>query len=103
MKTRLWENEVLDVPPEERQGKSDYLFLLSKGVCKEQRKEFYCWDIFINWAVCLKCKDYIRSFNIHDYRSCSCWAVSVDWWSWYCKRSGNPEDYIDVIENFQDC
>jgi hypothetical protein len=33
--------------------------------------------------------------------TCKCGAVSVDGGSWYAKRTGNPKDYIDIIENFK--
>lgn len=99
MKTRTWENEIVDTPIKDR-WTTDYLYLLSKGVSPAQRKKFDTWNIFINWAICLHCKDFIRSMNRHDFKYCSCEKVAVDWGSWYCRRIGNPEDYIDVIETF---
>lgn len=99
MKTKKWTNEIWDIPLQQWET-SDYLYLLSKWVSPEAREKFRCWDIFINWAVCLKCKDYIRSTNWYNFKTCSCGAVSVDWGSWYCRRVWNSEDYINVIENF---
>lgn len=55
-------------------------------------------EIETNGAVCLSCKDFIRSMNRHDYKMCSCWETWVDGGSWYIKRLGN--NYIDVIEKF---
>ena len=80
----------------------DYHWKYSKGLTKEQRKELNMGDIWINAAVCLKCKDYIRSLNVHDYRSCKCGAIAVDGGSWYCKRAGKSEDMINVIEMFEE-
>jgi hypothetical protein len=92
--------EVYIVPPEKIKTR-DYLYLLSKWVTKEYREKFNCWDIFINWAVCLKCKDYIRSKNVHNFVTCSCWNLSVDWGSFYAKRVfSEAESYIDIIEYF---
>lgn len=99
MKNRERTNEVYDIAPKDRTT-PDYLFLLSKWVTKKAREKFDCWDIFINGAVCLHCKDFIRSMNRHDFKYCSCGKVAVDWGSWYTRRIGNPEDYIDVIELF---
>jgi len=98
---REWTNEIYDTPPEKRWIR-DYLYLLSKWVTQEAREKFHAWDIFINGAVCVHCKDFIRSMNGHDFKTCSCGKVSVDWWSWYARRVGNPKDYIDVIEYFTD-
>ncbi len=100
MKTKNWTNEVYDIPLEKR-WTTDYLYLLSKWVTKKARKDFDCWDIFINWAVCLKCKEYIRSKNVHNFVTCKCWNLSVDWGSFYAKRGFKEKDsYIDIIEYF---
>lgn len=80
----------------------DYLWTFPKWLSQEEREKSRVWDIFINWAVCLKCKDYIRSKNWHHFNTCSCWAVSVDWGSWYTRRVWNPEDYINIIELYWD-
>lgn len=80
----------------------DYQWTLSKGTPKDKRKKLNVGDVWINAAVCLKCKDYIRSLNVHDFRSCKCGAISVDGGSYYCKRVGNPEDIINIIEMFEE-
>ena len=80
----------------------DYHWTLRKGMNKEERKKANCGDVWINAAVCVKCKDYSRSLNVHDYRRCKCGAIAVAEGSWYCKRSGNPEDMINVIEMFEE-
>lgn len=80
----------------------DYHWKYSKGLNKEQRQKLNMGDIWINGAVCLKCKDFIRSKNVHDYRTCKCGAIAVDGGSWYCKRIGNPEGMINVIEMFEE-
>lgn len=97
LKKAFFENEfyiILD--------KTDYLNFVSKSSTKEQRKKFFIMDVYINAAVCLKCKDYIRSLHVHSFVTCSCGAVSVDGGSHYVRRSGNPEDYVDVVEYFAD-
>lgn len=69
---------------------------------KTTREKYGIGDILENAAECLKCGDYIRSNNRHDYRSCSCGAISVDGGSWYAKRSGNYSDCRDKIVLFDD-
>ena len=102
-KTKPWTNNILDIPYEKRTETPDYLYLLPKGTTKEDREKFGCWDIFINWAVCLKCKDYLRSKNVHDFVTCSCTNLSCDWWSFYAKRCfWEPDSYVDCIEYFTD-
>lgn len=78
----------------------DVLNFVTKSSTKAQRKRLKMGDIYINGAVCKKCGDYIRSKHVHDYVVCSCGAVAVDGGSWYAKRSGDPKNYINVIECF---
>ena len=99
MKTKKITIEVNNTPIEER-GILDYHYWLTKWTSAEQRDKWNTWDIWINWAVCLKCKDFIRSRNQHDFRWCFCKSIAVDGWSWYERRIGNPEDYINVVEYF---
>lgn len=99
VKTREWINKVVDMPISKR-GTTDYHYLFSKGLTLEEREKYWIWDIWINWAICLKCKDFIRSMNGHDFKFCSCGAIAVDWGSWYCRRVWSPNDYIDIIEYF---
>lgn len=91
------ENEVYIVTDE-----TDVLNYVTKSSTKEQRAKFDIGHIYINALVCLKCKDYIRSTNKHNYVPCKCGAVAVDGGSWYLKRVGRPDDYVDVIEKFYD-
>ena len=99
IETYKWENELVHIPLKDR-GVSDYQYTFSKGTSPAMRKKAMTGNIWINWAVCLHCKDFIRSMNVHDYKYCSCGKVAVDWGSRYCKRNWNQEDYINVIENF---
>lgn len=80
----------------------DYLWNYPKWITKEFREKNNIWNIFINWIVCLKCKDFIRSRNSHDFRWCKCWTVAVDWWSWMCRYIWNPEDYISITEIYEE-
>lgn len=98
MSTREWTNEVSTTRTKDTV--SDYLWLFSKWITKSFREKFDIGPIFINWAVCLLCKDFIRSRNRHDFRSCKCWKVSVDGWSWYTRRVWELDDYVNVIELF---
>lgn len=69
---------------------------------KATRRKFNTGDVLENAAECLKCGEYIRSNNRHDYKSCKCGAVCVDGGSWYCKRSGKPEDCKNIIVMYED-
>lgn len=79
---------------------TDYLNYVSKSSTKRQRRKFDIGDIYINGVICLKCKDYIRSKHRHDFKYCKCGSIAVDGGSWYCKRSGDLENYVNIIENF---
>jgi len=54
-------------------------------------------SIILNSVQCLDCKDYIRSERRHDFKTCSCGAVSVDGGTAYLKRSfeKNSTGYIE--------
>lgn len=95
MKKEIYKNEAYVV-----KGKTDILNFVTKNSTKNQRRKFDIGDILINGVVCKKCGDYIRSKNRHDYKLCKCGAVGVDGGSWYCKRIGDKNDYIDVVEEF---
>ena len=78
----------------------DILNLVTKSSTKAQRKKFGIGNIYINGAVCKKCGDYIRSKHLHDCKFCSCDAIAVDGGSWAARRLGNPNDCINIVENF---
>lgn len=45
---------------------------------------------------CLKCGDIIVSESVHDCKSCSCGACSVDGGKSYLIRSGNKENWEEL-------
>jgi hypothetical protein len=96
MTAKTYQNEAYEILDEP----IDYLNFVTRSSTKEQRKKFNIGDVFINAAVCLKCKDFIRSINKHDNRSCSCGAATVDGGSHYARRVGDKKDRIDIIETF---
>ena len=53
-----------------------------------------------NAIKCNLCGDIIESTHVHDFKMCSCGAVSVDGGKLYCKRSftNSPGDYEDLSE-----
>ena len=51
--------------------------------------------IIQNEAECRKCGEIIWSAHRHDFKSCSCGAISVDGGMAYIRRCGNPEDIIE--------
>ena len=51
-----------------------------------------------NKIKCAKCGDEIESTYTHDFKFCSCGAIAVDGGPSYCKRSGYPENIIELYE-----
>lgn len=96
MKKKTFPNEVYIM------AETDTLNFVTKSSTRAHRLKFMIGDIFINAAVCLKCKDYIRSLHVHDFKWCKCSNVAVDGGSHYVKRSFKTKQYIDVIEMFHD-
>lgn len=80
----------------------DYHWTMRKGMTKEEREKANTGDIWINAAVCLLCKDYVRSLNRHDFRRCKCGAMAVDGGSHYIRRMGDPSNIIECIEMFEE-
>lgn len=97
MKIKTFENEAYVVTDH-----TDVVNYVTKSSTIKQRLKLNIGDYFINGAVCVHCKDYIRSINQHNFRKCSCGKVAVDGGSHFCRRLGNEEDYINVIEKFYD-
>ena len=54
--------------------------------------------IYTNKAQCRKCLDIIESKHRHDFRWCKCKSIAVDGGLDYLKRSGEPEDVIELSE-----
>ena len=54
--------------------------------------------IITNKIRCKKCGDIIESKHRHDFVTCKCGAVSVAGGHDYLKRSGNYEDWEELIE-----
>ena len=52
--------------------------------------------IIRNMIQCKKCGDIIESVTVHDFKTCSCGACSVDGGHDYLRRCS--EDWDDVIE-----
>ena len=54
-----------------------------------------------NRIKCKKCGDIIESYNIHDFKWCSCKSVAVDGGREYLRRLGSPEDYEELSHHIQ--
>ena len=50
-------------------------------------------NIRSNRIKCKKCGDIIESYDVHDFKWCSCKSVAVDGGREYLRRLGYPEDY----------
>jgi len=55
-----------------------------------------------NKARCRKCGDVIESKYRHDFVTCTCGAISVDGGNAYWKRSGNLEDFEQIVEEMEE-
>ncbi len=82
-------------------GATDYHNFSWRGCSLEHRKRLGIGNIYVNAAICKLCGWFVRSRNRHDNVSCHCGSLSVDGGSYYAKRTGNPENYTDVIELFE--
>lgn len=59
--------------------------------------------VITNKAQCNKCGDILESVHVHDFRSCSCGAISVDGGKQYIKRSfTNYDDIIELSETYEE-
>ena len=55
--------------------------------------------IIRNAIQCKKCGDIIESVSVHDFKTCSCGACSVDGGHYYLRRcAGSMDDFIDLSE-----
>lgn len=52
--------------------------------------------ILVNKIKCKKCGDVIESKSRHDFKSCSCGAVTVDGGLDYIRRCGEENDYEEL-------
>ena len=59
--------------------------------------------IIKNAIQCKKCGDVIESVAVHDFKTCSCGACSVDGGHCYLRRRAmSMDDFIDLSEIKQD-
>jgi len=80
----------------------DYHDFTTKDMSAEEREKIYVGDIWINEMTCKKCKETIRSMNLHDFKRCKCGAIFVDGGSHYQRSGGDPKDYESNIEYYDD-
>lgn len=58
--------------------------------------------IIRNAIQCKKCGDIIESVSVHDFKTCSCGACSVDGGHYYLRRCAmSMDDFID-LSKFQE-
>ena len=65
-------------------------------VIETEERIRYMRKIIVNKIRCKKCGDIIESKTVHDFKSCTCGAVSVDGGHDYLRRVGNREDWEDL-------
>lgn len=78
----------------------DYQDLVNINSTVEERNLYNIGNIWSNQIECKHCWDFIRSKNVHDFVTCTCWRVSVDGWSFYGRIVWNKEDFISHIVEF---
>lgn len=49
-----------------------------------------------NRIKCKKSGDIIESYDVHDFKWCSCKSIAVDGGREYLRRLGSPEDYEEL-------
>lgn len=54
--------------------------------------------IIKNKIKCKCCGEVIESKSRHDFKFCACGKVAIDGGRFYLKRSGNPNDWIELSE-----
>lgn len=54
-----------------------------------------------NRIKCKKCGDIIESYDVHDFKWCSCKSVAVDGGREYLRRLGSLEDYEKLSHHIQ--
>lgn len=58
--------------------------------------------IIRNAIQCKKCGDIIESASVHDFKTCSCGACSVDGGHYYLKRYAKSMDDFTDLSEFQE-
>lgn len=93
-------NELCEARNQIKKQTTDYHDFSWPSCSVEHRRKLDIGELYINAAICKLCGWFIRSRNRHDYVSCRCGATSVDGGSWYAARTGNPENYENIIVMF---
>lgn len=83
------------MPQKKIQPVTDYHNFTTIETMPWRRRQLGVGDLWINGATCNLCKEYIRSRNRHDYKTCKCGNLSVDGGSWYAKHVVKD----DIIDN----
>lgn len=80
----------------------DYNNFTTQATPKSERDRLGVGDWYINAVECTKCGDTPRSRNRHDFRYCKCGSIAVDGGSWYLRRVGDLDRYIDKSVRYDD-
>ena len=54
-----------------------------------------------NRIKCKRCGDIIESYDVHNFKWCSCKSAAVDGGREYLRRLGSPEDYEELSHHIQ--
>ena len=59
-------------------------------------------EIIRNAAQCRLCGDVIESNSVHDFKTCSCGAISIDGGREELRRIGEFENFIELAEEIDE-
>ena len=81
---------------------TDYQDFTIKSTPVAVREKLDIGDIWSNKIQCKLCGWYIRSKNRHNFVHCKCGACFIDGGSWYQRIGGNPDNYINLVEYYDE-
>lgn len=88
--------------PEENMESIVERFYAKEELTVEERKMIGVGNIRLNAVRCNRCERVIVSNHRHDFKKCPCGAIAVDGGSWYLKRVGDPNGYVEMSEYYKE-
>lgn len=69
---------------------------------REKSKAVKMQKIIVNRTCCKHCVDIFESHSTHDFKTCSCGAVSVDGGHDYIRRTFKEKEDFEELSNIQE-
>ena len=73
-----------------------------QGTPAAERRPMFIGDWLYNQVECTRCGEVVRSEHRHDFRWCKCGNIAVDGGSWYLKRCGNLDGFIERSVRYEE-